>query len=364
VATVVAGVSCAAVDGGVTSVVAGNAVARATDGSDARVPLVVNATTAPAVATTAVATCSTDRPRTEGEGTTGSSRRDQGLTFVHLRGVARWGSGGEARASVGSVPAIDATLRSVAVPPGDDNLTTAPPGWYADPYGATDDELRWWSGEAWTEHVHSPAAPDVAVETQQPAARAPRRSRRRTAAMALVAVLALVVVVVLATGALWSGSDSTDRSRAAGAAPAKGAAGKSAAARHVPCSILPANAPVQWSGPPASSFAGVAVDGSTKRAGLDEVCEAQANGVVYHVAISKVALHLDPKQVSGATKVTFAHVTSFVSSQRGLEIWLFESGDYSGQVFFQTNPGGTTTYPPRQETEHLITLLLSNASRR
>ena len=31
---------------------------------------------------------------------------------------------------------------------------TAPAGWYADPYGAA--PLRYWSGTAWTEHVHHP----------------------------------------------------------------------------------------------------------------------------------------------------------------------------------------------------------------
>lgn len=38
---------------------------------------------------------------------------------------------------------------------------SAAPGWYADPYDSS--QLRWWSGQVWTEHV-SPAKPPVAPE--------------------------------------------------------------------------------------------------------------------------------------------------------------------------------------------------------
>ncbi|KQQ94125.1 hypothetical protein ASF62_08235 [Leifsonia sp. Leaf325] len=45
-------------------------------------------------------------------------------------------------------------------------MTTAPPGWYADPGAAYDptlpaDALRWWDGSAWTEHTHAPTPPDA-----------------------------------------------------------------------------------------------------------------------------------------------------------------------------------------------------------
>lgn len=47
-------------------------------------------------------------------------------------------------------------------------MTTAPPGWYADPGAAYDpslpaDALRWWDGSAWTEHTHAPTPPDAAA---------------------------------------------------------------------------------------------------------------------------------------------------------------------------------------------------------
>lgn len=34
---------------------------------------------------------------------------------------------------------------------------TPPPGWFPDPAGSG--RLRWWSGTAWTDHVHPPFGP-------------------------------------------------------------------------------------------------------------------------------------------------------------------------------------------------------------
>lgn len=48
----------------------------------------------------------------------------------------------------------------------------AAPGWYADPYNPQ--QLRWWSGTTWTDHVSPAAAPAAAAEAAaQPAAQEP-----------------------------------------------------------------------------------------------------------------------------------------------------------------------------------------------
>ena len=59
-----------------------------------------------------------------------------------------------------------------------DQITNAPPsGWYADPEGSP--RLRWWNGQAWTEHfqeaVSAPSHPPVAI-----ASSAEELSRRET----------------------------------------------------------------------------------------------------------------------------------------------------------------------------------------
>lgn len=52
---------------------------------------------------------------------------------------------------------------------------TTQPGWYDDPGAPGTGQLRWWDGQAWTEHVHRPApAPAVApAPAQAPPAQGP-----------------------------------------------------------------------------------------------------------------------------------------------------------------------------------------------
>jgi len=49
---------------------------------------------------------------------------------------------------------------------------STPAGWYPDPSDPA--RQRWWDGNAWTEHVHPPAAPEPVAATPQPAPAAPQ----------------------------------------------------------------------------------------------------------------------------------------------------------------------------------------------
>jgi general stress protein CsbA len=87
-------------------------------------------------------------------------------------------------------------------------VTVPPAGWYPDPAGS--DGQRWWSGDAWTDHVHAPPAaepdpqPDLRRFARDPALRsveaeyaaAPRRDpyRDRNVLGGLALVVALLSI--------------------------------------------------------------------------------------------------------------------------------------------------------------------------
>jgi hypothetical protein len=220
---------------------------------------------------------------------------------------------------------------------------------------------RWWSGEAWTEYIDDGAVATT-VRASSSSSEGRRRRTPRFAVVALaIASLALagaaVIHVVASSGA---GEAATTKST-----PAKSASRTSVAAASVtstPCRIIPRSSKFAWSGPPLSTFSGVAVPGSGRSAGA-EVCETQANGILYHVDISPVALSAPNKQIDGTTRIEFGHTTAFVSEQTDFASWLFEDGIYSGEVFFQAVGPPTAAYPTHADTENLIRLLLATASK-
>jgi uncharacterized protein DUF2510 len=94
----------------------------------------------------------------------------------------------------------------------------APPaGWYPDPAGGP--RRRWWSGEAWTEHLGEEPAPDLARFTRDPAQRgipalraieeeyaaAPRRDpyRDRNVLGGLALIVALLSIPGTIADLLW-----------------------------------------------------------------------------------------------------------------------------------------------------------------
>ncbi|KQX07825.1 MULTISPECIES: DUF2510 domain-containing protein [unclassified Leifsonia] len=80
-------------------------------------------------------------------------------------------------------------------------MSTAPPGWYADPGAAHDpsvpaDSTRWWDGTAWTEHTHVPAS--VTDETGGSGERNPFSRYALILGIATIAAAAAVAVTPLA----------------------------------------------------------------------------------------------------------------------------------------------------------------------
>ena len=116
-------------------------------------------------------------------------------------------------------------------------MTTTPPGWYDDGYGA----LRWWDGTQWTEHVATPdpedaqppdATPDTYPGAYPPAypganggvfvsATEPRKSRRwivwvivGVVLIGIVVTLAVVIPIAFLRAAGGASSQSTEYSEA------------------------------------------------------------------------------------------------------------------------------------------------------
>jgi hypothetical protein len=238
-----------------------------------------------------------------------------------------------------------------------DDTGAAPPGWYADPQHLG--TRRWWSGAAWTEYIDED--PVGAADARSSSSGGTRRRTRRFRVIALaVAFLALAgaAVIRLATS---SGTGDAATSKPTSAKAASGIS-SAAASASTPCRIIPRSSKFTWSGPALSTFSGVSVPGSGQSAGT-AICEAQANGILYHFDISQVALSAPNEKVEGTTRIAFGHTIAFVSEQPDLTSWLFEDGSYSGEVFFQTIGPPTAAYPPHADTERLIRLLVATASR-
>jgi hypothetical protein len=112
-----------------------------------------------------------------------------------------------------------------------------PAGWYDDPSGAG---LRWWDGEQWTEHVHTPesaaaaggASPDGSREGKPPRELVKLRERIRARGIKGVGiVLGAIVVVIVVIALLVSGggeSSNANPTPGAGNTPTKAATGKQA----------------------------------------------------------------------------------------------------------------------------------------
>lgn len=84
---------------------------------------------------------------------------------------------------------------------------TAPAGWY--PVSAGSSTQRYWDGQAWTEHVHDPAAAAAATAAATPAPHAHLRAPEGTSANTLwmwltVGSMAISIVYWIVTAVYWS----------------------------------------------------------------------------------------------------------------------------------------------------------------
>jgi hypothetical protein len=244
---------------------------------------------------------------------------------------------------------------------GDERATPAAPGWYADPTDPTDPTVRrWWDGARWTDYVHRPGNDEHPSTSVEPATARPPRRRTTILALSVVATVIVALVAIAVTAHSGSGDASPSGSPDASRSHLSSVSSPSTDPR---CLVVPQTRTFSWSGPPLSSFVGVAVPGSQQRAGT-EVCETQSNNVVYHVDISAVALHTADQRIGGTTRVEFGGTVAFVSQDATLTTWMFERGGYSGEVFFQAVGPPTVALPSRQDTEKLIELVLETEARR
>jgi hypothetical protein len=109
---------------------------------------------------------------------------------------------------VGAQPDEDVPV----TPAGTSATAPGPTGWYPDPDGGAG--VRYWDGQAWTEHRAMPIAEEATAPPAPPGVTQPGASRRgrklsprQTWAVALGAVLLVVVLVLLATrGGTHSGT--------------------------------------------------------------------------------------------------------------------------------------------------------------
>jgi hypothetical protein len=97
-----------------------------------------------------------------------------------------------------------------------------PAGWYDDPSGQG---LRWWDGEAWTEHIHAaePAADEAGGgerEAPPPELVKVRESIRGRGAKGVGIVLGAIVLVIVVIALLVSGGSDNGGGRSGGQVPA------------------------------------------------------------------------------------------------------------------------------------------------
>ena len=81
-----------------------------------------------------------------------------------------------------------------ATPPLPPQALPPPPGWYPDPGGSGG--LRWWDGNAWTEHLHGTVAAPGPVSPGAPAGASPARYRQKPWHLPLVIGLAVAWTIV------------------------------------------------------------------------------------------------------------------------------------------------------------------------
>ena len=167
-------------------------------------------------------------------------------------------------------------------------MATNPPGsgehpaaWYPDPNKPQ--QLRWWDGSKWTDHVHAPQAPDgpqaaSAPAQPPPSAGAPPRQKKawykRTWVMITAGIVALIVIISAASG---GGGDSGSTSGNENAGSNENAADQSPSSQEA--------APQGTPGKPNE-----ATDDNTPHVGPNE--KVTVDGLVYSLASAKTSEQL------------------------------------------------------------------------